>query len=327
MKTLCFEIHPANADWTVSGMEGAAPVDFRDVKFGRFRKIKVNIYAHDPNDPGQLLRMRGQLINLVCMLARLQSVIRDDGVGADKPQSPQILLHHQGDAGWPAVPTGHRLPGIEIEFVDQEATVWGGPEEHSCLLAYGKNDMTHMIRIFEYLRGCLTAKIIVPSRLQGAIKISLDDLMPELQSVPVQMTSTTPFGTGPNDRRIRKYESGRALQFDCELDTLDGPTAATLRLQRFQAWRDYEPTIQALMEMEVAGWQRWLQIRLAMRRECWLAWQRIGDRTTWIPPIGIDDGLNSSCTWSISKGRYDLGSFEDRLEDLEGRMLGRSVEL
>lgn len=224
-KTLCFAIHTANDEWTVPGLEGAEPVDFRRVEFGRFQKIKVNLYAPTSHDKAQVLRMRTQLSSLVCMLARLQYVLRDDGVGRDKPQHPQILLDRQGQEGWPAAPAGHRLPDMEIEFADQECTTWGRDTWlWRWIFLDGDFIVECILGIFEFLRGCPTATIIVPAQLSLRRGIDDDDdydaaaaaaarLDAVFQNVIACMEYDKPFGTGRHDHGIRLTEYARTIFF------------------------------------------------------------------------------------------------------------------
>lgn len=172
MKTLCFAIHPANDDWRVQGMEHAKPADFRHVELARFQRIKLNLYVPDFNDPGQIRRLGTQLVNVVCMLVRFQCVFREDGVGSDKPQPPQLFLNRQGEAGWPAPPLGHHLPDMEVELVDrlENGLLWrdecpigrflrrGGETVYECILG-----------VFEYLQGCPSIDIILPPHMRFPI--------------------------------------------------------------------------------------------------------------------------------------------------------------
>lgn len=326
-KTLCFAIHPFKDEWTVPGLEGAEPVDFLRVKFARFQKIKVNIYAPDRGDPGQVLRTRMQVINLVCMLARLQYVLRDDGVGRDKPQHPQILLNQQGQEGWPAPPAGYRLPDMEIELVDQGYIMWCFDLWIWKHVSLDRDTFAErIVGIFEYLRGCPNATIIVPpqdGRRRGidddddddddaghdsgdesgddsdydADKDDDDDdddhnnvsLYGAFQKIIACMESAKPFGTERYDAHIRSIESARSVFLDRELDNLCGHTAEILRLQRFQNWWEYTSTMMALIEVNEEGGRSNPSTRASMRQRTayWAAWKRTGIHVNWVPSLKI----------------------------------------
>jgi hypothetical protein len=284
IKILTFSIHAASEDWTVEGMEGAQPADFRHVDFASFRKIKVNIYAPDRKDPGQLLRIREQLLNLVCMLAGLQCVLRDDFIGGDKSQTPQILLNSQGINGWPFPPPGRYLPPMAIEFVNQERTFWCDESEPTIsLLAYGDNDIEHIVSVFEYLRRVTAVRVTLPSGIEPKGNLSTI-----LEMAAEHMVSPDAFGTTTRDQKLLKLESGRTVRFDRELDDLEGPTAAALRLERFQTWEAYVPVITTLIETEEDGGRLDVSVRrpLEKRAECWVDWQRTGNTNAEVAPMG-----------------------------------------
>lgn len=297
MKILTFSIHAANEDWTVEGMEGARPFDFRHVNFTSLQKIKVNIYAPDRKDPGQLLRIRGQLLNLVWMLAQ-QCALRDDFIGNDKPQTPQILLNSRGTEDWPASPLEPRLPPMTIEFVNQERTFWCDESEPTMsLLSYGDYDIEHIVGVFEYLRGVTAVTITLPSGIEPD-----DNLSTILETVAEHMVLPDSFGKPteagmafgraiggtPRVKRLLKTESGRTVRFDHELDDLEGPTAAALRLQRFQTWEAYYSVITTLIETEEDGEGLDPSVRrpLKQRGEAWANWERIGNSNAEVAPLG-----------------------------------------
>lgn len=283
MKTLCFVIHPANRGWTVQGMEGAEAMLPHLVNFARLKKIKVNIYSPDRTDPGQLLRIRQQLMNLICMLARLQCALRNDGVGADKLQAPQVLLGAQGKEGWPTPPAGHRLPVMEINFVNQTDTVWqwGGMREPRVSIdAYKAPDIMYLLASFVYLRVIPFASMNLPPGLEPSEKVVYF-----MGLATSGMTRTDPFGTSACDEGLRFDESRRTVEFDLELDNMRGPTAAILRRERFQAWRAYESTILALIRVEEEDdmcprevIRKQLQL-LEGRRRRWMSWLNGGKHT------------------------------------------------
>lgn len=288
-KILCFAIHPFNSNWAVPGMEGATTIDFRHVDFARFQKIQVNLYAPDWTDPGQLHRLRAQVINLVCMLARLPCAIRDGG--RHRLGFSQNLLNHQGEAGWPASPFDYRLQEIEIQFVDREPIVWCDKARPlPALRAVGEGDFARVLGAFHYLRTCLSVNFILPPSDDEEYAADEVRIASELYLIKVSMKSTSSFGSKWYDLYKGMAESEVTVQLDCELDLLNGPTAAILRLQRFQTWKEYEPMVQTLMEA-ACPYRSLMPYRkyLEQRRKCWLAWQGIGDRTTGIAPMGVQE--------------------------------------
>ena len=201
------------------------------------------MYAPDPKDPGQFLRLRTYAMNLICALAGFPSVLNDSGREVSGPPDHQDLLDSQG----PDCSTQQYLQmkkGLEIKFVNAESASWyNGASAQKSVPQIQGSDVEQIVELFQYLRNVERAKITVPTQAIG------DQVLEKLiAKAETAMMSPTAFGSPQSDNSaIKAVLAERTVYFDMSLDYLPGRTAAYLRRKRFEYWYPYEVRIRQLI--------------------------------------------------------------------------------
>ena len=204
-RALHFCIDPKYSGWTIEDLPEASARDFNYTNYANFKVIKIDIYPPDVKDPGQLLRARKNIIDLVATLARSTEL-----------QRIEIILFKNGSSTW----YDHEIAQRSIDSFDE-------------------TDLEQLLGPFRYLRKAKHAKIELPPHPNAG-----EYLMEFAEEVESRMMTSEPFGTKTHeedfvDKNMDVTERTIAIRLDLALDTMKGSTAANLRRDRFNAWYDY----------------------------------------------------------------------------------------
>lgn len=194
-------IDPKQQGWTVKDLPEASPRDFHDTNYANFKAIQIEVHPPDDKDPGQLLRARKNIIDLVATLAN----------------SPE-------------------LQRIEIVLFDKDLATWYDHDITQCSISWfdeiEKTDLEQLLGPFRYLRKVRHAKVNLPPYAnQGLRHIRF------AEEVERRMMSTVAFGT--KDTNMDVTERTTNIRLDLALDYMWGSTAAMLRRDRFDNWYEY----------------------------------------------------------------------------------------
>ncbi|KAL8679058.1 MAG: hypothetical protein Q9186_004645 [Xanthomendoza sp. 1 TL-2023] len=94
-RTLRFEIHPLDDRWVPMDIK-TKPRHLRHTHISKFKKLRIDVFAPDLRDRGQVHQLRDSAIDLVCVLCGHQSRL-ESGMPAYSTFDQQLLLHHTVD--------------------------------------------------------------------------------------------------------------------------------------------------------------------------------------------------------------------------------------
>ncbi|KAL8801145.1 MAG: hypothetical protein Q9182_004650 [Xanthomendoza sp. 2 TL-2023] len=94
-QTLRFKIHPLDDRWVPIGIK-TKPRHLRHTRFRKFKKLRIDVFAPNLKDRGQVHQLRDSAIDLVCVLCGHQSLL-ERAKPAYSTFDQQLLLHSTVD--------------------------------------------------------------------------------------------------------------------------------------------------------------------------------------------------------------------------------------
>lgn len=244
-RTLCFSIHPDKERWTIKSTK-ANPEHLLHTDFSKFRKIRIEIYAARNNDPGQMLVLRQQVIDLIGALEGIKAILELPWRRYQNYQTFCTLAflgtHHlKLDPEHMDTP---EFSNIELVFLDHGSSSWfRGHIPQNTLKNIDHFDIEGILDLFQYLRKARCANVILPSQANGHYFLNQCAAKAE-----ASMQTFEEFGIHEQDWDTEKAQFRLHVILDMVLDPLPGRTAGKLRLTRFQNWALYEASIRRSIE-------------------------------------------------------------------------------
>lgn len=198
-------IYPKQKDWIVNGLPDALPRDFESADYGKFHRILIEMHPPNVYDPGQMIQARRAVMDLVIALAR-------------SPNLPAVGIDL---SGW----SDENLSQRSISDLGECSLLW--------------NDVELLVAPFFRLRGVPRVEIRVSATTTHEVRKDVEDLFEEVKK---RMTISEAFGSclggdvWDDDGEMDSDEKAMTLTLDLKLDTLEGQTASSLRLDRFDNW-------------------------------------------------------------------------------------------
>ncbi|KAI4250622.1 MAG: hypothetical protein LQ352_005334 [Teloschistes flavicans] len=225
-------LDPSKNRWAPRGPK-AQQWPLENAQLSRFRVLWIHVFEPNVrNDPGQLCQLLESTIDLACFLSGRTSVLHGEEQSYTSFDRIGILLRDLANHGsdihrlWSQVP---KLPPIRLIFHDRFEPPWESN-------IYERNRKMILRRVFMLLRWVATLRLSDIKDDPGVKgHASHDYVKAFLQQLE--------YSLDPKRITWREYLSNLFLScatLDYMLDELPGPTAANLRLLRFEDWLFYE---------------------------------------------------------------------------------------
>ncbi|MCJ1413440.1 hypothetical protein MMC19_007545 [Ptychographa xylographoides] len=203
-RILKFHVSPDKQDLTFKDLPRPDTRVFGYTDYTQFKAIEVIVEPPDSLDPGQLIRIRNFVKAVVTVLART--------------------------AG---------LPSVKLILLETENLTWcvGNQPQHSSSwapLTVDEPDIMIILKTFQFIRKVKGAQVVLPANLRNDIRIQK-----YAKKLEENMMSISPFGSVLDDEVTVDTERATTLKLDWALDSLEGKTAADLRLKRFIEFDSY----------------------------------------------------------------------------------------
>lgn len=206
----------------LSHMSDAMSRGFASLPYDRIKAINLKTRAPERTDPGQAILTWQRCQEFVSLLLNRRSA------SGDLPNMNISLTQNIVTGSWFNLDQACPQQSLPIQQPNCPILVY---EEDYCLV----------LSPFLRLRHVREATITVPRALTNYLQLHGSNFLPRLESF---MMECLPFGevdarcAAPSDRGIEYSLSDLYLRMERKLDTIPGPTASQLRLERFAIWFD-----------------------------------------------------------------------------------------
>ncbi|MCJ1355804.1 MAG: hypothetical protein MMC33_005796 [Icmadophila ericetorum] len=216
--------------------------EFAHTDFSQFKKVSINLFAPEHTDPGQFLRLRSMLHDVIVLLGpRI----------VNSPLVMEVVFRGDGWKSWYS-------PELALKEYDDDIVICRDPHWSSC--EFSKKSCGTVMRVL----GCYINVDIVElllTLLQTLNHSGMEIQLPSREAVSnraseiaviLSRPQKTTTGSDRGDYFEGDFDDDYAdeptyigildrveifsMFFECVLDQLRGPTAAMVRRERFRKW-------------------------------------------------------------------------------------------
>lgn len=209
-----------NATWALNSLDHSRKRGFEKLPYEKLGKIQINIEAPDKTDPGQIVCLHKKCVDLATLLENAKQDLPHVEINLLESTSAQW---HSGDKPQKSIYLDRQMH-YPPKFIDPYKEESFNEHEDYVIVLYP----------FSRLRNARSAEVCRPTALKDDNDFgkSIARNIEETEPVGTYLNPDDPWDDGVIQREVDQIY----MDLDLDLDLLDGPTAAMMRLDRFSSW-------------------------------------------------------------------------------------------